>query len=331
LTVFIVVSPLRSIVQAGVSTPPSLTRRLRRADFDRWEILPNTMSLGEPMKTTAFVLSLLLSAAMPAQEPRTGYAPVNGLKMYYEIHGKGDPVVLLHGSFMTITNNWTDMIPSLSKSRRVIAVEMQGHGRTADINRDFSYEALADDIAALLDYLKVKRADVLGYSMGGGVAMQVAIRHPEKVRKVISISAVFRHDGWVKEAVEMFPQLEAGMFKGSPIETEYMKLSPTPDRFATFVKRVIQMDLEPYDFSAAKLKATKAPFFFIHGDADGVRLEHISEMFRLKGGDVFGDMRPRSESRLAILPDTTHITLMNKTDVIVPMVNDFLNAPPQKK
>jgi pimeloyl-ACP methyl ester carboxylesterase len=283
------------------------------------------------MKSAAFILTFLVSAAASAQEPTTGYAPVNGLNMYYEIHGKGEPVVLLHGSFMTITNNWTDMIARLSTSRQVIAVEMQGHGRTADINRDFSFENLADDIAALLDYLKIKQADVLGYSMGGGVAMQVAIRHPEKVRKVVSISAVFRHDGWVKEALEIFPKLEAGMFKASPIETEYKKLSPTPDKFETFVKRVIQMDIKPYDFGAAKLKATKAPMFFIHGDADGVRLDHISEMFRLKGDEIFGDIRPRSGSRLAILPNTTHVTLMEKANVIVPMVNDFLNAQPQKK
>ncbi|MGH8177852.1 MAG: alpha/beta fold hydrolase [Steroidobacter sp.] len=283
------------------------------------------------MKTIALILTFLVSAAVSAQEPTTGYAPVNGLKMYYEIHGKGEPVVLLHGSFMTITNNWTGAIAQLSKSRQVIAVEMQAHGRTADINRDFSYEHLADDIAALLDFLKIKQADVLGYSMGGGVAMQVAIRHPEKVRKVVSISSVFRHDGWVKEAVDAYPQIEPGMFKGSPIEAEYKKLSPTPDRFDTFVKRVIQMDIKPYDFGAEKLAATTMPILFIHGDADGVRLDHIAEMFRLKGGDIMGDMRPRSESRLAVLPNTTHVTLMDKWDVIVPMVNDFLGAQPQKQ
>jgi pimeloyl-ACP methyl ester carboxylesterase len=277
------------------------------------------------MKPTAFILTVWVSATVSAQETTRGYAPVNGLEMYYEIHGKGDPVVLLHGSFMTITNNWTDMIARLSTSRQVIAVEMQGHGRTADIDRDFSYEGLADDIAALLDHLKIKRADLLGYSMGGGVAMQVAIRHPAKVRKVVSISAVFRHDGWVKEAVEMFPRMDPAMFKGSPIETEYKKLSPSPDKFETFIKRVIRMDIKPYDFGAGKLAGTKAPILFVHGDADGVRLDHIAEMFRLKGGEIFGDMRPRSESRLAILPDTTHVTLLDKSDVIVPMVNDFFN------
>ena len=203
------------------------------------------------MKTTAFLLTMLVSAVVSAQQkPTTGYAPVNGLKMYYEVHGSGDPVVLLHGSFMTITNNWTGWIGELSKTRKVIAVEMQGHGRTADIKRDFSYENLADDVAALLDHLKIPSADLIGYSMGGGVAMQCAIRHPDKVRKVVSISAVFRHDGLVKEALDAFPQLTAEAFKGSPIETEYKKLSPTPDEFPNFVKRVIAMDLKPYDFGA---------------------------------------------------------------------------------
>jgi pimeloyl-ACP methyl ester carboxylesterase len=251
--------------------------------------------------------------------------------MYYEVHGSGDPVVLLHGSFMTISNNWTGWIGELAKTRKVIAVEMQGHGRTADIKRDFSYENLADDVAALLDYLKIPSADLIGYSMGGGVAMQCAIRHPEKVRKIVSISAVFRQDGWVKEALDSFPQLTAEALKSSPIEAEYKKLSPTPNEFPNFVKRVIAMDLKPYDFGADKLKATKAPMFFIHGDADGVRLEHISEMFRLKGDEIFGDMRPRSASRLAILPNTTHVTLMERMPVIVPMMNDFFAAKPHKQ
>ncbi len=275
---------------------------------------------------------MLVCAVVSAQQtPTTGYAPVNGLKMYYEVHGSGEPVVLLHGAFMTIPNNWTGWIGELSKTRKVIAVEMQGHGRTADIERDLSSENLADDVAALLDYLKIPSADLIGYSMGGGVAMQCAIRHPEKVRKVVSISAAFRHDGWVKEALDVFPQLTSEAFKGSPVETGYKKLSPTPNEFPNFVKRVAAMAVKPYDFGADKLKATKAPMFFIHGDADGVRLEHISEMFRLKGDEIFGDMRPRSASRLAILPNTTHVTLMDRMPVIVPMVNDFFDAKPHKQ
>jgi pimeloyl-ACP methyl ester carboxylesterase len=285
------------------------------------------------MKTAALVFVFLSSGAVPAlaQEPTSGYAPVNGLKMYYEIHGSGQPLVLLHGSYMTITNNWSAWIPELAKTRRVIAVEMQGHGRTADIDRDYSYESLADDIAAMLDYLKITQADLLGYSLGGGVAMLVAIRHPDKVRKVVSISGVFRHDGWVPEALDAFSTFTADDFKGTPYEAEYKKLSPTPDAFPTFVKRLIAMDLKPYDFGADKLKATKAPFFFIHGAADGVRLEHIAEMFRLKGGEIMGDLRPRSESRLAVLPDTTHVTLMERHNTIIPMVNAFLDAQSPKK
>jgi pimeloyl-ACP methyl ester carboxylesterase len=281
------------------------------------------------MKTTAFLLTMLVPAVVSAQEkPTTGYAPVNGLKMYYEVHGSGEPVVLLHGAFMTITNNWTGWIGELAKTRQVIAVEMQGHGRTADIERDFSNENLADDVAALLDHLKIPSADLIGYSMGGGVAMQCAIRHPDKVRKVVVISSMFRRDGMVKEALDVFPKLTADAFKGSPIETEYKKLSPTPDDFPHFVKRIVATATKGHDFGADKLKATTAPMFFIHGDADGVRLEHVAEMFRLKGGEIHGDMKPRSASRLAILPNTTHVTLMQRMAVIVPMVNDFLDAKP---
>lgn len=284
------------------------------------------------MKTIAFCLTMLVPAITSAQEtPTVGYAPVNGLKMYYEVHGTGDPVVLLHGAFMTIPGNWTGWIGELSKTRKVIAIEMQGHGRTADIKREMSSENLADDVAALLDYLEIPSADVLGYSMGGGVAMQCAVRHPEKVRKVVSISAALRRDGMVKEGADALPKLTAEAFKGSPIEAEYKRLSPTPDAFPEFVKHLLAAGSKPDDLGAEKLKATKAPIFFIHGDADGVRLEHISEMFRLKGGDVFGDMRPRSDSRLAILPNTTHVTLMDRVTVIVPMVNDFLDAKPQKQ
>jgi len=284
------------------------------------------------MKTTAFLLTMLLPAAAVAQqEPTTGYAPVNGLKMYYEVHGSGDPVVLLHGAFMTITNNWTGWIGELSKTRKVIAVEMQGHGRTADIPRDITSENLADDVAALLDHLKIPRADLIGYSMGGAVAMQCAIRHPDKVRKVVVISSRFRRDGAVKEGVDALAKLTADAFKGSPIEAEYKKLSPTPDDFPKFVKRLLATPSKGHDIGADQLKASTAPMFFIHGDADGVRLEHVAEMFRLKGGEIHGDIKPRSASRLAILPDTTHVTLMQRMPVIVPMVNDFLDAKPPKQ
>lgn len=284
------------------------------------------------MKTLAFAITtmtLLAGIASAQQKPTTGYAPVNGLTMYYEIHGKGEPVVLLHGAFMAISGDWNDWIKELAKTRKVIAVELQGHGRTADIERDMTAENLADDVSALLDHLKIPKADIIGYSLGAGVAMQCAIRHPEKVRKVVSISAPFRLDGWVKEGREALPSLTAEVFKGTPMEAEYKRLSPTPDKFPEFIKHVVAMASKPYDFGADKFAATKTPMFFIHGDADGVRFEHIAEMYRLKGGgNIHGDMQPRPASRLVILPDTTHVTLMNHRQTLVPMVNDFLDAKP---
>src|SRR5881628_3596277 len=158
------------------------------------------------MKTIALFLTTIVPAIVSAREaPTVGYAPVNGLKMYYEISGSGEPVVLLHGAFMAITDDWRVWINELSKTRKVIAVEMQGHGRTADIKRDITYDNLADDVAGLLDFLKIERADIVGYSLGAGAAIECAIRHPDKVRKVVSISAPIRRDGWVKEANDFWP------------------------------------------------------------------------------------------------------------------------------
>jgi pimeloyl-ACP methyl ester carboxylesterase len=266
------------------------------------------------------------------QKPTTGYAPVNGLKMYYEIHGSGEPVVLLHGAFMAVTDDWLVWINELAKTRKVIAVDMQGHGRTADIKRDISYENLSDDVAGLLDYLKIERADIVGYSLGAGTAMMTAIRHPEKVRKVVSMSHPIRRDGWVKEANDAWPNFNAAIFKGTPAETEREKLNPGPGSFPAFFDHIKAAAMRPWDFGTDKFKATKSPMFFIHGDADGVRMEHITEMYGLKGGgNVHADMQPRSESRLAILPDTTHVTLINRISTIVPMINDFLNAKPAKQ
>lgn len=284
------------------------------------------------MRFTCFGLVVLITGVTLGQEKvQTGYAPVNGLNMYHEIHGSGAPVVLLHGAFMAISGDWDEFVRELSKTRKVIAVEMQGHGRTADIKRELTYENLADDVAGLLEFLNIPSADIVGYSLGGGVALQSAIRHSEKVRKVVSLSAPIRRDGWVKEANDAWPNLTFEVFKGTPMEAEYKRLSPTPDNFSEFFSKIKALAVRPYDFGDDKLKATKAPMFFIFGDADGMRLDHITAMYRLKGGEVHGDMQPRSASRLAILPDTTHVTLMSHRSTIVPMVNDFLEAKHEKQ
>src|SRR5262249_40961602 len=151
--------------------------------------------------------------------PKIGYAPVNGLEMYYEIHGEGSPLLLLHGAYMS-TDGMAPLLSRLAQSRRVIATDQQGHGRTGDINRPITYEHMADDAAAVLDHVGVERADVMGFSMGGGVALQVAMRHPRVVRKLVVASASYRMDGMHAEAIEMFPSMTPEMFAGTPMENE---------------------------------------------------------------------------------------------------------------
>lgn len=261
----------------------------------------------------------------------SGYADVNGLKMYYEVYGSGKPLVLVHGSFMNIPMNWAKVIPVLARDRKVIVAEMQGHGRTKDIPRKMSYESMADDVSVLLKHLKVDSADVLGYSMGGGVAFQFAVRHPEQLRRLVILSGTYAHNGWWPDVEASFAGMNAEMFKGSPIEKQYDSLGNDPARFPEYIKKVLSIDVQPYDWTK-EVKNIKAPIFMAIGDADGVRYEHALELFRAKGGGKMGDMHGLPQSRLAILPGTTHIGMMVNADLWMPMVKSFLdgdlNAPP---
>jgi len=259
------------------------------------------------------------------QPAESGYANVNGLKMYYEVYGKGKPIVLLHGSYMNIPLNWSHIIPLFAKDRKVIVTEMQGHGRTRDIPREFSYEAMADDVSGLLKHLKIDSADILGYSMGGGVAFQVAVRHPQQVRRLVVLSGTYTHDGWWPDVEAMYATFTADMFKGTPIQKQYDSLGNDPAHFPEFVKKVISIDLKPYDWSK-DVKNIQAPIFMAIGDADGVRYEHALELFRGKGGGKMGDIYGVPKSRLAIIPGTTHIGMMQRTDWLIPMITDFLDS-----
>jgi pimeloyl-ACP methyl ester carboxylesterase len=256
----------------------------------------------------------------------SGYAPVNGLKMYYEIHGDGRPLVLLHGSYMTIDLNFSQMIPELAKNHKVIALEMQGHGRTGDIARDYSYPALADDVDGLLKHLKIDSADVLGYSLGGTVALELAIRHPARVTNLIVISSVFRHDGWIKSARDIFPTIKPEFFENTPLKTEYDRLAPDKSHWTAWVNKMVASEVVPFDLGADNIKAIKSPTLFISGDNDGVDLNHIAEMYRLCGGGVFGDMAGLPKSRLAILPGMTHVTLMMETAKLISIIDPFLKT-----
>src|SRR5918994_2974722 len=201
------------------------------------------------------------------------YAEVNGLNMYYEIHGTGQPLVVLHGAYMTI-DAMGEVVPSLAESRQVIAVELQGHGRTADIDRQLSYEQMADDVAALLRHLGTEGADVFGYSMGGAVALQVAIRHPEVVRKLVVASASYTSDGAHPELMEMIPTLTPEAFVGTPIEEEYLRLAPNPEDFPTLVAKLKRLDLEHFAWPQEDIRGIQAPTLLIVGDSDAIRLEH---------------------------------------------------------
>jgi pimeloyl-ACP methyl ester carboxylesterase len=270
-------------------------------------------------------------SSQPIKPAESGYADINGLKMYYEVYGTGKPIVLLHGSYMSIPLNWSHIIPILAKDRKVIVTELQGHGRTRDITREFSYEGMADDVSGLLKHLKTDSADILGYSMGGGVAFQVAVRHPEQVRRLVVLSGTYKHDGWWPDVEAMYSTFTSDMFKGTPIQKQYDSLGNDPARFPEYVKKVISIDLKPYDWSK-EVKNIKAPIFMAIGDADGIRYEHALELFRAKGGGKMGDIHGLPQSRLAILPGTTHIGMMQRTNVLIPMITDFLdsdlNAPP---
>ena len=257
---------------------------------------------------------------------RGNYAEVNGLNMYYEIHGTGQPLVLLHGAYMTI-DLMGEVVPTLAETRQVIAAELQGHGRTADIDRPLTYEQMADDIAALLRHLVIEKADVFGYSMGGGVAFQVAIRHPEVVRKLVVASASYTSDGMHPELLEMIPTLTPEVFAGSPIEEAYLRTAPHPDDFPTLVAKMKQLDMEPFAWPPEDIRGIAAPTLLIVGDSDAIRLEHAVELFQLLGGGVMGDLAGLPKSQLAVLPSTTHVGLVEHSEWLVSMIGEFLDAP----
>jgi len=262
-----------------------------------------------------------------------GYASVNGLNLYYEMHGSGEPLFLLPGGFMTV-EAMGEIVPQLAATRRVIGVELQGHGHTADIERPLRFESMADDIATLIRQLGFERADIFGYSLGGGVGLQTAIRHPEMVRKLALSSTAFKRNGWYPEVLAGMASISVETFAGTPIREDYLKTSPRPEAWPTFVAKMRQLLSEDYDW-AEGVAALKTPVLIIVGDADSVRLTHAVEFFGLLGGGKSdGDMKGLPPSQLAILPSTTHVGwappyhgIMTRTELLLPIITEFLDAP----
>lgn len=240
------------------------------------------------------------------------YASVNGLKMYYEIHGTGKPLVVLHGAF-----GWATRFPILSKRRQVIAVELQGHGHTADIDRPLTCEQMADDTAALLKHLKIEQADFFGYSMGGNVALAVAIRHPDLVRRLAINGSHYGkiEDAYEPETLKQFQSLPDD-FAPAVLKDAYDKVAPDPKQWPVLVAKIKKMGLESKGFSADEMKSIKAQVLIAQGDRDGVRPEHAVEMFRLI-----------PNAQLAVFPGGDHFLIFLNSEKLLTTVATFLDPP----
>ncbi len=276
-------------------------------------------------KTALVAATLLLASSALAAKPKGARVAVNGMQMYYEVSGSGDPLVVLHGAYMNIPSMGA-IIPKLAQTHKVYAVELQGHGRTTDIDRPITYPNLADDVAAFMDAVKLPKADVFGYSMGSAVGLQLAIRHPAKVGKLVAASVSYDAKGWQPEFVAFIPQMKVEMFVNMPFAQEYKKLAANPEGFPELVRKLIALEKEPLAWEK-DVKALKTPVLIITGDADVATLEHSVAMFRLLGGGGMGDMgKPLPASRLAVLPATSHTAVITQTELLHGFIEPFLKG-----
>ena len=281
------------------------------------------------MFRTALMAGLLLTAGSAFAEPVGERVEVNGMTMYYEVSGEGEPIVVLHGAYMNIPT-MGEIVPMLAETHKVYALEFQGHGRTTDIDRPITYPNLADDVAAFMDKVGLEKADVFGYSMGAAAGLQLAIRHPDKVDQLVAASVAYDAEGWQPEFKAFIPQMNVEMFVNMPFAGDYKKLAANPDGFPALVEKLIQLEKEPMAWEA-DVKALKTPVLIITGDADVNTLEHAVSMFRLLGGGVMGDMgKPLPASRLAVLPGTSHTAVIGQAKVLHGFVEQFLKGETPK-
>ena len=274
-------------------------------------------SLKRALVVAAIVAATISGAGygQQKQEAKGKYAEVNGLKMYYEIHGSGQPLVLLHGAF-GFAEGWGAMLPTLTKNHQVIAIELQGHGHTNDLDRPLTYEQMAEDAAALLNQLKIKNADFFGYSMGGTVALAVAIRHPELVRKltIYGSCAGRMKDTYDPETYKQFLSLSTD-FAPPVLKEPYDRMAPDPKKWPVLVTKIKGLERNFNGFSEAELKAIKAQTLIMMGDRDAVRPEHAVEMYRLI-----------PNAQLAIFPGADHFLLFSAPEKLLSTLLPFLNA-----
>jgi pimeloyl-ACP methyl ester carboxylesterase len=281
------------------------------------------------LRTAITTATLLLTLDISANAQTTGQrVKVNGMQMYYEVSGSGEPLIVLHGAYMNIPSMGA-IIPKLAKTHRVYALELQGHGRTTDIDRPITYPNLADDVAAFMDAVGLKKADVFGYSMGAVTGLQIAIRHPDKINKLVMASGAYDAEGWQPEFKAFIPQMKVEIMP-PVLEREYRKLAVNPNGFPELARKLIAIEKEPMAWEA-DVKALKTPVLIIAGDADVATLEHMVSLFHLLGGGVMGDMgKPLAASRLAILPGSSHTADIGQADLLYAFIEPFLKGETPK-
>ena len=272
----------------------------------------------------ALFFTVLQSKAQQLKPAESGYAPVNGIKVYYEVYGEGRPIVLLHGAFYTIQMNWGQLIPELSKTRKVIAIEMQGHGHTPYSDRKLDLATLASDVVAVMNYLKVDSADVAGYSMGGSVAYQVAIQNPKRVKKLVIISSTYKSSGWRPEVNNAFKGFKPEFFDNTPLKAAYDAVAPDKTKWIKFVGQMLAFAGTSFDMGDSNIAKLPMPVLIISGDNDGLDKVELMKTYQLLGGGVSADLGPMPKSHLAIVPSQGHVSLMMQTNTILGYLDDFL-------
>jgi len=289
--------------------------------------MENLFSASNLIKLLLIVIIMSATSSTNAQQSKpnaSGYAPVNGIEVYYEVYGSGKPIVLLHGSYYTIEMNWGELILELAKTRKVIAIELQGHGRTPFSDRKLSRATLASDVEKLMDYLKIDSADIVGYSFGGQVAYQFAIQSPKRLNKLVIISSVHKTEGWVPEITNVFKIMTPEHFANSPLQTAYEAVAPDKTKWTKFVEKMIASAGEPFDLGDDNIAKITAPVLIISGDNDGMDKLELAKTYKLLGGGIAAGMQPMPKSQLAIVPNQSHVSLMTQTKTIFGYLDSFL-------
>lgn len=268
--------------------------------------------------------TVLQSSGQMIKPASSGLAPVNGAKVYYEIFGEGKPIVLLHGAFYTIGLNWTELIPELSKTRKVIALEMQSHGHSPYSERKLDIVTLAKDVEEVMNYLKIDSADVAGYSMGGSIAYQFAVQSPKRLKKLVIISSTYKSEGWLPEVNNAFDEFQPELFDNSPLQTSYDEVAPDKANWRKFLKQMFDFAKVQFNSGDANIAKITSPVLIISGDNDGVDKVELMKTYKLLGGGL-SDLSPMPKSRLAIVPGQNHVSLMMQTKTILGYLEEFLD------